>query len=500
MNTLTDKSTIEFDKLRFAYFEDGKDVLPGLSAAFSSDKVTVLTGPSGCGKSTALYLAAGLYPHHAGNLRGGCVTIDGQAMADLNASARCGIVGMMFQNPDLQFCMDTVRNELIFCLENICADPASIAERVHAALDFCEISHLENRQLITLSGGEKQRVMLACQIALHPRWVLLDEPFANVDSRSADIILQKLRALHDEEGIGILAVDHRLDAWLPIADEIRVMKDGLLTGEVLHPDALDSKHLEELGIIVPGGSYRKPSEQDTPADKSGPSGSKSGIESQKEPILSLRDVSVSHQKRPSESDLLIRRLNADLLPGRIYALTGESGCGKSTLFGALFGLYPYSGQILLSGLDLRKTRKKQPGAIGFVTQSPQDQFVGGTVRQEITSALRHLPEKEQEAKTEQILRGIKLWKYRDISPYMLSQGQQRRLGVAALMAYPCRVLICDEPTYAQDRNNTIAIMDSLSAQARDHGVTLLFSTHDPQLAADYADCVFKLENGELTIV
>ena len=106
---------------------------------------------------------------------------------------------------------------------------------------------------------------------------------------------------------------------------------------------------------------------------------------------------------------------------------------------------------------------------------------------------------DAEMKTEEILRGIKLWRYRDISPYMLSQGQQRRLGVAALMAYPCKVLVCDEPTYAQDRNNTKAIMDALCRQAREHGVALIFSTHDRQLAKDYADEILELKGGRLCV-
>ena len=120
-----------------------------------------------------------------------------------------------------------------------------------------------------------------------------------------------------------------------------------------------------------------------------------------------------------------------------------------------------------------------------------------TVREEILVGLKGQP--DAEAKTEEILRGIKLWRYRDISPYMLSQGQQRRLGVAALMAYPCKALVCDEPTYAQDRNNTAAIMDALCRQAREHGVALIFSTHDRQLAKDYADQILELKGGGLCV-
>ena len=78
-----------------------------------------------------------------------------------------------------------------------------------------------------------------------------------------------------------------------------------------------------------------------------------------------------------------------------------------------------------------------------------------------------------------------------------SQGQQRRLGVAALLAYRCPLMVCDEPTYAQDRNNVLAIMDELQRRVVQDGLTLIFSTHDRLLAADYADHIYEMKGGQL---
>lgn len=466
--------SIRFHDLHFSYFEDSREILPGLTAEFQASEITVLTGVSGCGKSTLLYLAAGAYPHSAGVVRGGSVTVEGVSPGSLPPPERCRLVGMMFQNPELQFCMDTVQNELIFCLENICTPPAEIPSRMEDALDFCGIAHLKGRTLLSLSGGERQKVMLACLTALEPRWLLLDEPFANIDDRSAREIAQKLGQLHREKGVGILAVDHRLDNWLPVADTIRIMEKGALLPQHLSPDTLDVRHLEASGIIVPGRSYGV----STPAGPPGPT------------VLELRDLTLRHGASP-----VLQGVSARFCRGQIYAVVGESGCGKSSLFGALLGMYRYGGQALLDGKELRKLRGRELGRIGFVTQSPQDQFVGGTVLEEILSGLRRQPDAEQTA--EKILRSIRLWRYRELSPYLLSQGQQRRLGVAALMAYDCHVLICDEPTYAQDRNSTLSIMDMLSRQARDRGAALIFSTHDRQLARDFADVIWELKGGRL---
>lgn len=461
--------SICFDNLSFTYSEERRDTISDFNAEFPTGRITILTGPSGCGKSTLLYLAAGIYPHNAGILRGGSVTVAGKNPAELPPQQRCALVGMMFQNPELQFCMDTVRNELIFCLENIALPEEQFESQIREALEFCEIAHLEHRTLNSLSGGERQKAMLACLTAINPKWLLLDEPFANIDEASASHIAQKLKQLHDERGMGILAVDHRLDHWLGIADSIRVFKDGVLLDA--EPDP---KTLVKLGVIAPGVSYRP----EIPEHDGG------------EVVLTLENMSLKHG-----DEVVLEDVNVSFRRGRIYAIVGESGCGKSSLFGALSGLYQFGGTARLGEQDLRKLKKNDLGAIGFVTQSPQDQFVADTVRQELLLSLRG--QKDAMEQSEIILRRIGLWAYRDVSAYILSQGQQRRLGVAALLAYPCRVLVCDEPTYAQDRANTIELMDSLCLAARQRNLALIFSTHDRQLARDYADEIFELRGGRL---
>lgn len=229
---------------------------------------------------------------------------------------------MMFQNPELQFCMDTVKNELIFCLENIRMNPADMDRTIEEALDFCGIASLKDRTLLSLSGGERQKVMLACMAALRPRWLLLDEPFANIDDASAKAIAAKLKELNRTYGMGILAVDHRLDNWLETADAIRVMEGGILRPEVMTPSGLDPAVLESLGVIVPGHSYKP----DLPPCREGNT------------VLSLDHLTVNHKGEPILSDI-----TASFRAGRIYAIVGPSGCGKSTLFGALSGLYRYGG-------------------------------------------------------------------------------------------------------------------------------------------------------------
>ena len=446
---------ITLEHVTFRYLEQSKrPVLDEVSASFDRSRITVLTGPSGCGKSTLLYLAAGIYPQNAGFLQGGTVRVEGQEPAALGPGERCALVGMLFQNPELQFCMDTVENELFFCLENRRVPRAEMEERLSAALDFCGIAHLRRRPLRSLSGGEKQRAALACLAALRPAWILLDEPFANLDDQTAALLCGQLARFHRECG------------------------NGTLDGAAYAPSALSPQAWAERGVSVPGCPY-----QAARPVKTGP----------EEVVLSLRGLRVSQDGRE-----VLRDVNADFFRGRIHVIVGPSGSGKSTLFGALSGLYRYQGSARLEGMELSRHRRRLTGRMGFVTQSPQDQFVADTVLDEVTVSLRHSAGAgDPAAGAEEVLRRIQLWRFRRLSPYMLSQGQQRRLGVAALLAYDCQVLVCDEPTYAQDRGRTAAIMDALQQEVVERGLTLILSTHDRALAQDYADILYELKEGSL---
>lgn len=442
-------------------------VLDDLSVTMEARDITLVAGRTGQGKSTFLYLAAGLYPHYAGVLKRGSITVDNEDLSQVDPSQRCRIASMMFQNPDLQFCMDTVRNEMVFCLENIRQDVSNFEKRIDEALSFCNIQHLRERKLITLSGGEKQKVALACIWLLHPRWLLLDEPFASIDQASRTFLIDRLAQMHAEYGTGIVTVDHHPENWRGVANAYYQLDHG----------KLERKSFED---IMPAAL----SAQRT-----------AGTCMSEEISLEMKDVSIWHD---NPSHPVLKNINLSFRQGGSYAILGESGSGKSTLFGAVFGLYPYSGTICLRQSDLKKRRRHLRGEIGIITQNPQDQFIGGTVSNEISAAF--VGEKGADEKTETILKSIGLWKYRDVSPYLLSQGQQRRLGAAAMMNSHCQLLLCDEPTCAQDAQSAEIIMTNLLHQARERNITIVFSTHEQDIATTFADEIWIIRGQTLVRV
>lgn len=468
-------SKIQFDHVSFSFTQEKKrSFFQNLTTSFDSDEITVLTGPTGCGKSTILNLAAGIYPQNTGVLYSGKININDKNISHLLPDQRASLVGLMFQNPDLQFCMDTVENELLFCLGNRNTPREQMDEWVEYALDFCDIKHLRHRHLQSLSGGEKQKAMLACIVILDPEWILLDEPFANIDENSAKELTKKVAELHNK-GKGILIIDHRLDYWLPIASEIRFMNSaGEVGNKGYRPDELTNEMLMKMEIKPPDIPY-KIKKIKVPKNE------------ENTPILQLENVQVLRNKNP-----ILKNINYEFKRKKVYAILGDSGSGKSTLFGAITSLYKYKGEILLEGDNLGKRSVQKKGKLGFITQNPQDQFVTNTVLDEISFGMPH-----KSSEVESILRNIGLWKYRNFSPYMLSQGQQRRLGVSSSMLYDYQVLICDEPTYAQDWKSTVAIMDLLMKNVYKHEMTLIFSTHDRELANNYADVILLLKEGKI---
>ena len=189
-------------------------------------RVTVLMGAGGCGKSTLAAVAAGLYPENGGFLAGGADPLGRHGPGPpWTPSSAARQVGMLFQNPDLQFCMDTLRGEMRFCMENLCLDARCDGPAHRGGRRRTGVQALLDRPLHTLSGGEKQRAALACLYVMECRCLLLDECFANLDRDAARELMEMLRRMH-RQGRTIIAIDHQPALWLDTADEFILLREG----------------------------------------------------------------------------------------------------------------------------------------------------------------------------------------------------------------------------------------------------------------------------------
>ena len=179
--------------LTFRYYENGKkNIVDDLSLTIEAGSTTVILGNSGCGKSTFASVCAGLYPENGGFLESGDIELFGIPLKELDHRERSKYLSLMFQNPDLQFCMNTLRKELIFCLENICMAPEEMNRAIENIADELGMTSLLDRKFTTMSGGEKQKASLCSLIALGSKCIVLDEALANIDRDSASEILEML--------------------------------------------------------------------------------------------------------------------------------------------------------------------------------------------------------------------------------------------------------------------------------------------------------------------
>ncbi|MBR1671689.1 MAG: ABC transporter ATP-binding protein [Fretibacterium sp.] len=490
----------------FRFFEQGKrNVLDHVSLEIEGGgRITLLMGGSGCGKSTLAAVAAGLYPENGGFLEGGTIKLGGIPVAELAPSRRAAFLTEMFQNPDLQFCMDTLRGEMRFCMENIGVPPSEMDGRIRRAAEEMGVAPLLDRPLYTLSGGEKQRSTLACLFVMESRCLLLDEPFANIDRAAAARIVRLLHRVRDG-GRSIIVVDHQLDLWLDAADEIIILGEGarvLQRGITRENIGQYVRLFDEQGLFFPEAEEAKTASTRRFSHHRGEDG---------KPAVQFEGLSVP-QGTPGRrgflgghtpsGEWLLRDADASFPAGRMTAVLGPSGSGKTTTFLAALSQHPYEGTIRVLGTDIRRMRRRELyRRVGIVFQNPANQFITQNVAEEVRESLRvwekGLMAAECEARAEEQLEAFGLRPYRRFSPYMLSQGQQRRLAVLSVLAGGQRVLFLDEPTYGQDRRSTDSIMEALRRKVSEEGLTVIFITHDRRLVRAWADKAYLLEDKKL---
>ncbi len=455
--------------LGFRYGEKADPVFSDLSLTVKKGETVLLMGPSGCGKSTLAYCLAGLYPEYAGELSGE-ILLNGKPLSEYGPASRARTLSILFQNPDNQFCMDRVDHEVLFALENINYQ-GNLEKRMGELLAMTGLEQEASSPIHILSGGMKQKLALCTALATEAQMLILDEPFANLDPAASASLAELLRQMN-EQGLTLLVVDHRLDWWRPFLSRV-ILYDN--TGN-LDENSITCGELEERqeefasrGLFL-GNEW---------LDRRHPP----KVPAQAEIMVEARDLVLYHDRKPFLSNLSFQAGK-----GSVTALVGNCGSGKTSLLQAAAGIGKYRGRLFLGG------------RAGLVFQNPRFQFVSTSVKEEIRVTLRAAREKAEETAVDQeadrLLEEFGLLEWKDASPYALSQGQQRRLALLAMLAGDCPVLLLDEPTYAQDERSTEFILDLLEKRLAE-GLTVIMATHDLELAAAWANQTLLLEDGSL---
>jgi len=480
------KPVVNIVNLSFTYRGSATPALDKVNLRVDPGEFLTITGASGCGKSTLVLCVAGFIPYAFPGKMEGLVRVLGKDTKDYPAGGLSGIVGLVQQDPEAQLCTLRVSDEVAFGPENLCVPPAKIKERVGFALEAVGAAKLWDRQIHTLSGGEKQRVAIASVLAMNPLLIVLDEPTANLDPRCTREVLEVLNQLRKEQTLSIIVVEHRLEKLLPVTDRLVTMEKGKITGDGAPQDY--RKTYIPPRTCLPEQMYV------------GSSGNSTAVPEphQSRPILSVQNLRVGYEDRD-----VLTAVNFDLYPGETVAVMGDNGSGKTTLVSTLLGMVkPREGRVLHRGTDITGLKvTKRARDMGLTFQNPNHQLFESTVQKEAALPslfLSDKPARETECIIDMLLERFELLEYRQKNPFTLSLGEKKRLTLVSVLSYTPEILILDEPLVGQDRNRLHLLLQALREHTGRGGLTLMVC-HEPALAASYCQRILFLDNGRLVV-
>lgn len=480
---------IDVASLSFSYVSeltgDRVEALKDVDLSADAGSLTLVCGASGCGKSTLMKALTGLVPQMTPGELDGVVRINGRNLADVALTDVGHLCSSVFQNPRTQFFCDTVAEELAFCGENYGRERATLRQQSERAAKLMGISHLLERKLTTLSGGQLQKVALACALASGAPVLLADEPTSNLDPAAISEVRAALKVLK-EQGLTIVVVEHRLHFLRGLADQVLLMEGGRVTrrwsgAEFFSMGQAQRRSLGLRTLVDPG-----PPETWVGQGQAGCREKQAGRQENREATpsqarLSCRGLSFAYGTSP-----VFEGLDADFPAGQITCIAGANGVGKTTLVRVLCGLAaPSSGSISLDGVPAsRKTRRS---ACALVMQDTGRQLFSDTLAGELTIGASHASGQSGE----QLLADFDLANLGERHPLSLSGGQKQRLVIAAARATGRPIVILDEPTSGVDARH----LDSITATLRriaDEGAAVVVVTHDGEFAAACADRLITL--------
>lgn len=487
---------IDVASLSFSYVSeltgDRVEALKDVDLSADAGSLTLVCGASGCGKSTLMKALTGLVPQMTPGELDGVVSINGRNLADVALTDVGHLCSSVFQNPRTQFFCDTVAEELAFCGENYGRERATLRQQSERAAKLMGISHLLERKLTTLSGGQLQKVALACALASGAPVLLADEPTSNLDPAAISEVRAALKVLK-EQGLTIVVVEHRLHFLRDLADQVLLMEGGMVTrrwsgAEFFSMGQAQRRSLGLRTLVDPGppetwvgqGQAGRQKKQAGRQEKQvGRQENREATPSQVR--LSCRGLSFAYGANP-----VFEGLDADFPAGQITCIAGANGVGKTTLVRVLCGLAaPSSGSISMDGVPAsRKTRRS---ACALVMQDTGRQLFSDTLAGELTIGASHASGQSGE----QLLADFDLANLGERHPLSLSGGQKQRLVIAAARATGRPIVILDEPTSGVDARH----LDSITATLRriaDEGAAVVVVTHDGEFAAACADRLITL--------
>lgn len=535
---------IRAEQVRFQYKKrdvDGnviatEEILKGVELTIKKGEFIALLGRNGSGKTTfSKQLNAILRPSE------GMVTVD--EMGTRDAEKLYDIrqhVGMVFQNPDNQMVAANVEEEVAFGPENLGMESDTIVARVKQALDQVRMWKRRKTAPNHLSGGQKQRIAIAGILAMHPDYIVLDEPTAMLDPKGRKEVMEALQRLNQEQEMTVILITHDMEE-AALASRVILLADGQVRFDGTPEDFFgEDALLAEMGMEAPL-SYRvrklidsdvfekkigdarveeatidkreKVAEYDKTGreweasselvDKKKNKKAEAETDEKNQALLSLQHVSYIYSPGTAYEKVALDDVSLSLGKGEIVGLAGHTGSGKSTMIQLLNGLLkPTSGTVTFEGKDIHAkgySGNYLRSKVGMVFQYPEHQMICDTVWEDVAfgPSKQGLTGEACETRVEEALRFVDLpEKYYQASPLQLSGGQKRRVAIAGVLAMHPEYIILDEPAAGLDAAGKREIFDRIRRMSREQGIGVLLVSHSMEDLAEYADRIIVLDDGK----
>lgn len=525
---MSNDNILQIKDLCFTYPSANEKSLKNLNLDISKGEFVLLCGSSGSGKTTLAKCLNGIVPHLVNGEMEGDVIVNGLNTQIVEIQDLSKHIGMVFQNPEDQIFSIRVDDEVAFGVECQGYARAEIVERVEYALKKLRIENISRYLTSSLSGGQKQKVSIASNLAMLPSIIILDDPTTDLDPISKQEVMDILVELKSEIDTTFIVIEHDLTDLTEYADRIVVLHEGEVVlndkpGKIFYEnyDYLDSigvripdhirlgKYLQKKGLMPDLNYY--PVSKDTIKNLM-----KINLDSHKLnfPEITYKDYTIDRSEKvaeiknlkytyPGTDREILHEMNLDIFKGEFLGIVGHNGSGKSTFMKNLLGLLiPTEGEVIINNNNTQEIDITELILdIGYVFQNPDNQLFCNTVTEEIQFGLRNrkFPEDKIVSETEKALKIVGLEDRKDEHPFSLSRGQRQRLAVATMLVQNPKIIMLDEPTTGLDENNLSGLLKLMQEIVYEFGGTLIMVTHDMEVVAKYASRVIVISDGRIIL-
>jgi peptide/nickel transport system ATP-binding protein len=490
--------------------DDTRDVVRGLSFTLARGETLCIAGESGSGKSMTSLAIMGLLPQPAAYISSGSIMLGDIDLARLDEGGmrriRGNRIAMIFQEPMTSLNpVLSIGRQLTEAIEaHTALTRAQARQKAIEALRAVRIPEAETRLKQfphELSGGMRQRVMIAMALALNPDVLIADEPTTALDVTVQGEVLELLRDLQRSHGTSIILITHDMGVVAEMADRVIVMRDGAMVEQGPVARIFDAPAMDYTRTLLAA----------VPRIGSGAGRRESRAPDGAEPVASVNDLRVRFDLRDGLLGRVRRRVHAvegisfDIRPNETLALVGESGCGKSTTAKALAGLVPYAGSIRVGGRDLAGLDGKQRQAVRRDVQMVfQDPFASLDPRMRVGDLVAepliiHKVAGKRECRDRVAALFERVGLPADAMeryPHEFSGGQRQRICIARALALQPKLVIADESVSALDVSVQARVLELLRELQSELGVAYLFISHDMAVVENVSDRVAVMYLGQ----